>query len=135
MMKKSAVMEAWLLLWACRVGLWTTHFPKVLACAQYCAGRWRSAGVLSAEQAVAAIQKALRYSWRASCLTQALAGWVMLTRRGVESRVQIGVSSPEQHGFRAHAWLEAHGQVLLGDEEQEGLGLGDFPVIWTLPRE
>jgi hypothetical protein len=135
MIKKSAVMEAWLLLWACRIGLWTAPFPKVLAVAQWCAGRWRSARGLRAEETVAAIQRALRYSWRASCLTQALAGWIMLTRHGTESRVRIGVSSPAQHGFRAHAWLEVHGQVILGDEEQEGLGLSDFPVIWTLPRE
>lgn len=135
MIKKSAVMEAWLVLWACRIGLWTAPFPKVLAGVQSCALRWRSARGLSPEQAVGAIRTSLRYSWRASCLTQALAGWIMLTRHGTESRVRIGVSSPAQHGFRAHAWLETNGQVILGDEEQEGLGLRDFPVIWTLPRE
>lgn len=133
--KKSAVVEAWLLLWACRIGLWFTPFPKVLAAAQHCAEHWRSSRGLAPEQAVAAIRSALRLSWRASCLTQALAGWIMLTRHGTESQVRIGVSSPAQHGFRAHAWLEAGGRVILGEDEQEGLGLSEFPVIWTLPRE
>jgi len=128
-------MEAWVLLWACRMGLWCARFPKVLAGAQYCAGRWRAVGRLTPEQTVEAIGRALRYSWHASCLTQALAGWIMLTRHGAECRVRIGVLSAAERGFRAHAWLEAGGQVILGDDEQDGVGLDEFQVIWTLPRE
>jgi Transglutaminase-like superfamily len=129
------VMEAWVLLWACRIGLWFTPFPRVLAGVQYCASRWRSARALAPSQAVEAIRRALRLSWHASCLTQALAGWIMLTRHGVESRVQIGVSSPARHGFRAHAWLETGGRVILGDDEPHSLELNEFQVIWTLPRD
>lgn len=129
------VLEAWALLWACRIGLWFAPFPRVLAGVQYCALSWRSAERVSSVQAVEAIRRALRYSWHVSCLTQALAGWIMLTRHGTESRVRIGVSSPARHGFKAHAWLESGGRVILGDDAQDGLGLDDFQVIWTLPRE
>lgn len=79
------------------------------------------------------IQRAVPYSYHASCLTQALAGWIMLTRRGVECRVLIGVAS--QDGFKAHAWLKVDCAVILGDDLQDGLGLDDFHIIWTLPRE
>lgn len=86
---------------------------------------------------MAAIHRALPLTLRASCLTQALAGWIMLTRHGASARVRIGVSSPQQHGFKAHAWLEAGGQIILGDiEDVDGDGgLGPYHVIWTLPAE
>ena len=129
------VIEALLLLWSCRIGLWFAPFPRVLAAAQYCAGRGGSKRPLTAEEAVRSIERALPLSFRASCLTQALAGWIMLTRHGTESRVRIGVLSAARHGFKAHAWLESGGRVILGDEEQDGLGLDDFQVIWTLPRQ
>lgn len=129
------VIEAWLLLWACRIGLWFAPFPRVLAVVQYSASRGRSARPLTADEAVRSITRALPWSVHASCLTQALAGWIMLTRRGTESRVRIGVSSPAEHGFKAHAWLECGGRVILGDDEQDGLGLDEFQVIWTLPHE
>lgn len=76
------------------------------------------------------MQRALPFTLRASCLTQALAGWIMLSRHGAMSRVKIGVASPEQRGFSAHAWLECGGQVILGD-----IGLEPYNVIWTLPAE
>lgn len=129
------MIEAWFLLWACRIGLWFAPFPRVLAAAQYCASRERPARPLTADEAVRSIARALPYSVHASCLTQALVGWILLTRHGTESRVRIGVSSPAAHGFKAHAWLESGGQVILGDDAQDGLGLDDFQVIWTLPRQ
>ncbi|MGH9585774.1 MAG: lasso peptide biosynthesis B2 protein, partial [Acidobacteriaceae bacterium] len=115
MSKFSAVVEAWALLWACRVGLWVAPFPQVLRGAEFCAAR-RSRRPVDPLRALSAIHFALPLTVRASCLTQALAGWVMLTRHGVASRVRIGVSSHEKHGFKAHAWMEVGGVVLLGDD-------------------
>ena len=77
-----------------------------------------------------AVARALPFTRRASCLTQALAGWIMLTRHGTASRIKIGVSSPAERGFGAHAWLECGGQVILGD-----IGLDPYEVIWALPSE
>lgn len=87
---------------------------------------------MDAGRGVWAIRRALPLTLRASCLTQALAGWVLLTRHGVTSRVRIGVSSHEQHGFKAHAWLEVEGEVVLGNMEDE---MAAFHVIWMLPPE
>lgn len=61
----------------------------------------------------------------------------MLTRRGAAARIKIGVSSPAEHGFKAHAWLEAENRMILGDiQTGEGeAGLDAYHVIWTLPAE
>lgn len=133
----SVVFEAWLLLWSCRIALWCAPFPRVLRFARFCAESIRSSKDLSADQAVEAIRRALRFTVRASCLSQALAGWIMLTRRGTAARMKIGVSSPEKHGFKAHAWLEAESRMILGDiQTGEGTaGLDAYHVIWTLPTD
>lgn len=126
----STVVEAWLLLWSCRVALWFAPFPRVLEWSQFWAGHFRSSQPLNCREAVWSISRALHFTWHASCLTQALAGWVMLTRHGTSSRIRIGVATPEERGFSAHAWLECSGQVILGD-----IGLEPYKVIWTLPVE
>jgi hypothetical protein len=51
----------------------------------------------------------------ATCLTQALAAQLLLSRRGYASRLTIGVARMSGDGLRAHAWLESGGQVVLGD--------------------
>lgn len=129
--------EAWALLWFCRVFLWAAPFPKVLEGTRFCAACFPSRRGLTPVRAVDAIRRALPLTLRASCLTQALAGWIMLRRHGAVSRVRIGVASPEEAGFKAHAWLEVGGRVILGDLEDVNAdgGLDSYHVIWTLPPE
>jgi hypothetical protein len=126
----STAVEAWLLLWSCRIGLWIAPFPRVLQWVQFWATHFTSSQPLDSAGVVLCIDRALPFTWHASCLTQALAGWIMLNRHGTASRVKIGVASPERHRFSAHAWLECGGQVILGD-----IGLEPYNVIWTLPVE
>lgn len=118
------------------MALWVAPFPWVLEGTRFCAACSPSRRALTPAGAVTAIDRALPLTLRASCLTQALAGWIMLTRHGVVGRISIGVASPEQN-FRAHAWLEVGGRVILGDIEDVDAqgGLGAFHVIWTLPAE
>lgn len=54
---------------------------------------------------------------RATCLTQALAATVLLTRHGHPSTVRLGVAKNEDGSIRAHAWLESGGRTLLGGPE------------------
>ena len=54
----------------------------------------------------------------ASCLTQALAGWWLLRRRGIDSELRVGVNRGGE-GLTAHAWLLVEGQVLLGGRDPE----------------
>ena len=54
-----------------------------------------------------------------TCLTQALATQVLLTRRGHQTSLQIGVARGEENQFQAHAWLECGGKVVIGGSELE----------------
>jgi hypothetical protein len=65
-----------------------------------------------------------------SCLTQALAAQVMLTRRGYPSRLHLGVAKGERGQFKAHAWVESEGKVVMGGSE-----LGGFTPLTVLERE
>jgi hypothetical protein len=49
------------------------------------------------------------------CLNQSLVLSALLARRGIDSRVVIGVSS-SQEAFGAHAWVEVDGRPLLARE-------------------
>lgn len=51
-----------------------------------------------------------------TCLAQALAGAMMLERRGVRSQLFLGVAREDGH-LRAHAWLVCCGNTVLGATE------------------
>jgi hypothetical protein len=55
----------------------------------------------------------------ASCLKKALTLQWLLSRRGVSSRLWLGVQS-EEATLRAHAWLEHDGSVIIGGAVAEG---------------
>lgn len=48
------------------------------------------------------------------CLVRALAGELLLVRRGYPATVQFGVD-PSDEEFVAHAWVESDGYVIVGD--------------------
>jgi hypothetical protein len=50
----------------------------------------------------------------ATCLTQALSAHMLLWRHGHPSRICLGVARTEQGDFRAHAWLESQGRIIIG---------------------
>jgi hypothetical protein len=47
-----------------------------------------------------------------ACLAKAMTLWFLLARRGIGSNVRIGVAKNADF-FRAHAWVEVDGTVLL----------------------
>lgn len=57
-----------------------------------------------------------RVPWRGDCLVQALAAQRWLRRRGVATRLVIGVDKPGPSDFEAHAWLMAGDRVVTGGE-------------------
>jgi len=61
-----------------------------------------------------AVQTASRYVPRASCLTQAVAGLWLLHRNGHSANLCVGIAKADGGEFRAHAWLERRGSVILG---------------------
>lgn len=54
------------------------------------------------------------YPGRAKCLEQAIAGYILLRRRGVPVQVRLGV---QPYPFYAHAWLELNEMPLTESPE------------------
>ena len=52
----------------------------------------------------------------ATCLAQALAGWVMVRRRNESGVVRLGVNRNATAEFLAHAWLECNGERVIGGQ-------------------
>jgi hypothetical protein len=52
---------------------------------------------------------------RTDCLPRALTGYLLLARRGYPVVLRIGVMNSLTGSFAAHAWLELHGNVVLGN--------------------
>lgn len=58
-----------------------------------------------------------RLPWRSTCLVRAVAGMLLLKRRGIGgAAIRFGVRKREG-ALEAHAWLLFGGTVLLGGEE------------------
>ncbi|MGH7665413.1 MAG: lasso peptide biosynthesis B2 protein [Gemmatimonadaceae bacterium] len=61
-----------------------------------------------------AVEAAGRRVPHATCLTRAIAAQLLLLRYGFASRLCLGVAHGRDAGFRAHAWLERDGTVVIG---------------------
>jgi hypothetical protein len=63
------------------------------------------------------VGSAARFVPKATCLTQALAGEVLLRRAGYPAEVRIGVAKDPAGKLEAHAWVESGGRVVIGDHD------------------
>jgi len=88
--------------------------------------RVRNSEPLQAREIAWGVRAASRLIPGATCLTQALAGRILLGRAGYGSELRIGVCKHAERGFEAHAWLEHGGETLLGE-------LGDPSRFAPLP--
>jgi hypothetical protein len=114
--------KVWLLVAFIRIGLWT----RPLVVVRRIVGRWGRGTSQRGpprqrrpETLVRAIRHVARFVPRASCLTQALAAEVLLSRAGHTPRLRIGLRRDGSGALCAHAWIENMGQVVLGNEERE----------------
>lgn len=95
-----------------RAGLWVLPFRAMQRFAFK--PRKNRAAPYPVEKIVWAVRAVSRRVPGATCLTQALAAQVLLSRSGYNPRVEIGVAKNERNQFRAHAWLVLGDQVLIG---------------------
>jgi len=65
----------------------------------------------------AVLRAARLLPWHPTCLRQAITVKRMLRRRGITSRLQLGVSRPALP--EAHAWVTVQGQPVIGHGELE----------------
>lgn len=70
---------------------------------------------MPAERISWAISAAARRVPRASCLTQALAGTLLLAVHGHAATLRVGVAKDPDGRLQAHAWVESEGRTILGD--------------------
>lgn len=68
------------------------------------------------------------------CLIEALAGHVLLGRKGVGTDLRIGVARDADGTFKAHAWLEKDDRIVLGELGVELQQYTPFPALRGLER-
>jgi hypothetical protein len=102
---------------AVRLGLWLMPLQRILAYLkrlQLQTSEFSKNSEVSTKQIAWAIRTVGRYlPGGGNCLVQALTGQFMLARRGYASQLQIGAAR-EEGEFKAHAWVECEGQVVIG---------------------
>lgn len=115
------VLEAaiWLVSIAC--GLRILPYPALRNLLDRLAHPRRTSGVpLGDHASVAArvswaITAAARVPFLRTCLVQAMSAEVMLRRRSVDARFQVGAKRPQAgEPLEAHAWIELDGQTVVG---------------------
>jgi hypothetical protein len=48
------------------------------------------------------------------CLTKALVAQMLLSRKGYQTTLRIGVAHSSTRSLQAHAWLERNGEIVVG---------------------
>jgi hypothetical protein len=115
--EQSFLLRAVLLLWACRLGLWLLPFKTLRRLmAKITSPSKRNPPKI--DTIIWAVAVASRYVPAATCLTQALAGQVLLNRYDAPALLRIGVAKNEQGAFQAHAWVESQGRILIGNSPE-----------------
>ena len=66
--------------------------------------------------------------WNAVCIHRGLATQRMLRRRGIDARLHYGLAKDVEKALRAHVWVDALGETLIGGEEA-----GDYVRVATFP--
>ncbi len=119
------VAQSVVLVWAMRLGLWLLPFRilrRLLARVTKSSSKLhklQERDRASVDRVVWAVTIASRYVPAATCLTQSLATKVLLSRRGHQASVHIGVARSEAGQFQAHAWVENDGIVVIGGPESQ----------------
>jgi hypothetical protein len=118
--------RAWRLAWRAlrevawiRVALWRWPYARVRAGLAVRAARRATRAPATDPRAdpdtlAWAVRAAARRVPSASCLTQALALQTLLGEVGIGADLRIGVARDPDGAFRAHAWLEHDGRVVIG---------------------
>jgi Transglutaminase-like superfamily len=108
------MLHALFLVIAFRLGLWTVPYHFLQQTADRVGAR-RTGPADEPERIGRNITAMSRYIPGASCLTQALAAQVLLQQDGFTPKMRIGVARGELGEFKAHAWIECNGQIIVGD--------------------
>jgi hypothetical protein len=117
-----------------RLGLLLLPFPRLLTLLRLFVRRSRPIVRDPGPLDVAVMERMIRWvpvagrCLSATCLPQALTVHTFLVRRGWPVQLRIGVAHPAHDLFKAHAWVEYAGRVILGqmDELQDYLPIASI---------
>jgi hypothetical protein len=113
-LERRLVVKAWFTLIGVRLLLWVAPYRWIEARMMVPPSTVPSA--ISPAQIALAVTRASKLVPFATCLTQALAGGFLIRRAGSPAIIHFGVARGEA-GFKAHAWLESDGGILIGGSE------------------
>jgi len=104
-----------MLVCAIRASLWLIPFDRVRKAADRLAkGPRRVRHQEPLERIVRLVEVTEKFVPAATCLTQALTCQILLGRAGHVAALKIGVCKAPEGGFKAHAWLECEGKIVIG---------------------
>ena len=102
-----------------RAALWLLPFGSVRSLVARLGRRTHWRARRSADERIAwAVAASARAVPGATCLTQALATKVLLSREGLRGDLRIGVAK-DGDTLTAHAWVECDSRVVIGDHDLE----------------
>lgn len=108
------MVQAWWVLIAVRLLLWVAPYRWVEA--WFLKPPSATPGPARPADIARAVTRASRLVPWATCLTQALAGGFLIRRAGRDAVIHFGVARDDAR-FKAHAWLESEGGILIGGGE------------------
>src|SRR5690242_6572458 len=115
------LLRTGLLLWAARLGLWLLPLPTLLRLLT----KLRTAKPIlmkgnskTTETIAWAVAVASRYVPAGTCLTQALAGQILLVQHSEPALLWFGVAKNEAGKLEAHAWVDRRGRIVIGDSRE-----------------
>lgn len=111
------IVKSVVLMWAFRLALWFLPFRRISSLRRHKTSRL-SRPSTSPARVSWAVRLAARYVPQSTCLVQALTARKLLETAGIAAQMQIGVTK-KQERFEAHAWVEAHGEVVSGGIDLE----------------
>ena len=119
------LFRAAVVLISARLALWLLPFRTMRPLTSALAGVKPGRKNMTEIQAMICVAWAVAVAGRlvpaATCLVRAMAAQILLARHGVESTLRLGATRAGSGEFRAHAWLECRGQVVVGGAESPGV--------------
>ncbi|MEO6222778.1 MAG: lasso peptide biosynthesis B2 protein [Vicinamibacterales bacterium] len=113
-LERRLVVKAWFAVVAVRILLWVAPYRWIEA--WFMAPPAPSTSTDPPAAIALAVTRASTLVPMATCLTQALAAGFLIRRAGRNAIIHFGVARDDA-GFKAHAWLESDGGVLIGGRE------------------
>ena len=113
-LEQRLVVKAWFTVSAVRILLWVVPYRWIEA--WVLKPRVATPGPVRPADIARAVTRASTLVPFATCLTQALAGGFLIRRAGRNAVIHFGVAR-DVAGFKAHAWLESEGGIVIGGRE------------------